>query len=144
MLVNEFLLCLERFKSIFIGSTNMLESMDPAAVRRFTFKVEFKTLLPEARVRMFEAFLLPFSGAALSEAEKKHLLSIPALTPGDFSVVAARARWMKGEGAENISLLESLAQEASYRQAGAAPGGAAGGAGAETPAGSAGRPSSVN
>jgi SpoVK/Ycf46/Vps4 family AAA+-type ATPase len=116
MLTNEFLICLERFRGIFIGSTNRFFSLDRAAIRRFTFKVEFKPLGPEGRLALFESYFRPLSESELTEAEKLHLLSLPSLTPGDFATVAAKAKWLMGEGRENLALLESLALEASYRE----------------------------
>jgi hypothetical protein len=120
MLVNELLHRLKGFTPVFIGTTNRLGSADPAAARRFAFKVEFGTLLPEARIKMFDSIVRPLSGAELTEPERRRLLSIPSLAPGDFAAAAAQARWRRGERSDNLSLLEMLAQEASFREAEAA------------------------
>jgi hypothetical protein len=114
-LTNEFLTCLDCHPGVFIGSTNMFSSLDPAAIRRFTFKVEFKPLTPKGRLILFDSFFLPISGERLSEPESKYLLSLPSLTPGDFSIVAEKAEWRENEARLNFSLLESLALEAAYR-----------------------------
>src|SRR5690606_22942609 len=42
--VNEMLQGMERFNGIFVCTTNLLESLDQAALRRFTFKIRFMPL----------------------------------------------------------------------------------------------------
>ena len=40
--VNELLQSMERFDGIFIAATNLMDSIDPAAMRRFTWKLRFR------------------------------------------------------------------------------------------------------
>jgi SpoVK/Ycf46/Vps4 family AAA+-type ATPase len=40
--VNEMLQGMERFAGIFICTTNLMDSIDQAALRRFTFKIQFQ------------------------------------------------------------------------------------------------------
>jgi hypothetical protein len=42
--VNEMLQGMERYNGIFICTTNLLDRLDQAALRRFTFKIRFKPL----------------------------------------------------------------------------------------------------
>src|SRR5947209_12802199 len=51
--VNEMLQGMERFDGIFVCTTNLLESLDQAALRRFTFKIKFMPLTSEQREQMF-------------------------------------------------------------------------------------------
>ena len=51
--VNEMLQGMERFKGIFICTTNLLERLDQAALRRFTFKIQFKPLSAPQREQAF-------------------------------------------------------------------------------------------
>ncbi|MDR0547893.1 MAG: AAA family ATPase [Deltaproteobacteria bacterium] len=115
LLTNEFLVCLERFKGIFIGSTNRFSSLDPAAIRRFTFKVEFKPLGPEGRIELFDSYFQTLTGSSVNESEKKYLLSLPSITPGDYSVVADKVKWLQKDSFDNFYILENLALEASFR-----------------------------
>ena len=39
--VNELLQQMENFSGVMIGATNFFENLDPAVLRRFTFKLEF-------------------------------------------------------------------------------------------------------
>ena len=52
--VNELLQCMERFDGIFIAATNMIEALDKASLRRFTYKVEFLPLSFDQRIAMLQ------------------------------------------------------------------------------------------
>ena len=51
--VNEMLQGMERFAGVFICTTNLLDRIDQAALRRFTFKIRFKPMTSVQRERMF-------------------------------------------------------------------------------------------
>lgn len=92
--VNEMLQRMERFPGIFICTTNLFQAIDAAALRRFTFKLEFLALSPEQRLKM----LISEAGVdinTLSEAEQQDLVincqAIKYLTPGDFATVKHQA-----------------------------------------------------
>jgi hypothetical protein len=51
--VNEMLQGMERFNGIFVCTTNLLDRLDQAALRRFTFKIKFKPLTAAQRETMF-------------------------------------------------------------------------------------------
>jgi SpoVK/Ycf46/Vps4 family AAA+-type ATPase len=51
--VNEMLQGMERYNGIFICTTNLLDRLDQAALRRFTFKIKFKPLTRAQRETMF-------------------------------------------------------------------------------------------
>ncbi len=90
--VNELLQCMERFDGIFVAATNLFGALDRAALRRFTFKLEFLALTPEQRVRL----VLREFGADLPVEERARLekgaRELHGLTPGDVAVVAHRER----------------------------------------------------
>ena len=44
---------MERFNGIFVCTTNLLDRLDQAALRRFTFKIKFMPLTAAQRERMF-------------------------------------------------------------------------------------------
>ena len=46
--VNEMLQGMERFDGIFVCTTNLLDRIDQAALRRFTFKIKFMPLTGDA------------------------------------------------------------------------------------------------
>ncbi len=90
--VNEMLQGMERFRGIFVCTTNLMDRLDAAALRRFTFKVQFKALRLEQRLALFaqEALGLPptddLSGA-LDPAWVRRLHKLDQLTMGDFAAI---------------------------------------------------------
>ncbi|MEH6791108.1 AAA family ATPase [Parasphingorhabdus sp.] len=83
-MVNGMLRQMEALKSPFIATTNYAELLDPASQRRFTIRVSFQELSADHAGDLFTRYFR---------------LSLPAdcqpldgQTPGDFAVVAERAR----------------------------------------------------
>ncbi len=89
--VNEMLQGMERFNGIFICTTNLFNSIDQAALRRFTFKVEFKPLKPAQREAMFTTEALAGDAAALTPQIKARLTELMQLCLGDFAAVRRQA-----------------------------------------------------
>jgi hypothetical protein len=89
---NELLQRMERFDGIVVVATNLFRDLDTAALRRFTFKIEFRELDANQRWKMFVAEAgLTHTAATLPpenrEAWEQRLLFMPYLTPGDFATV---------------------------------------------------------
>jgi hypothetical protein len=117
--VNELLQNMERFPGIFVAATNLFQDIDAAALRRFSWKLEFLPLKPEQAWRMFciEAGL-----SKKSINNHNHKLFIPLteidnLTPGDFATVKRQAV-MLGEDFTAAEWLEQLEAEAKAKMAG--------------------------
>lgn len=89
--VNEFLTQLESFDGIFIASTNLMDGLDQAALRRFDYKIQVTYLRPEQSWQMLnrqiDDWKLPMTNADWCRRE---LANMTLLTPGDFAVVARR------------------------------------------------------
>lgn len=90
--VNELLQHIERFEGIVIMCTNLFEGLDTAALRRFTFKLEFCELAASQRWEMFqeEAGLkgkLNTIEPKTREDWQERLWLMYKLTPGDFATV---------------------------------------------------------
>lgn len=90
--VNELLQHMERFEGIFIVATNLFKGLDAAALRRFTFKLEFKALDPDQRWKMFVAETglkgkLSTLGPKVRDEMWTELGLLPQLTAGDFATV---------------------------------------------------------
>lgn len=82
--VNEMLTQMETFDGIFIASTNFMESLDSATLRRFDLKVRFDWLKP-AQIRLLLGDLMQRL-ALPDEADVVEAISrIDCLTPGDFA-----------------------------------------------------------
>jgi SpoVK/Ycf46/Vps4 family AAA+-type ATPase len=90
--VNELLQRMERFDGIVIMATNLFRDLDAAALRRFTFKMEFLELDVAQRWSMFlrEADLtetIATIAPATKERWQLKLTLMKFLTPGDFATV---------------------------------------------------------
>jgi SpoVK/Ycf46/Vps4 family AAA+-type ATPase len=81
--VNEMLTWMEDPPLPFICTTNLMDDLDRAALRRFTFKVKYDYLRPEQTAQAFRHFFSMDAPAALSH--------LAGLTPGDFAVVKNKA-----------------------------------------------------
>ncbi|MGR3460943.1 MAG: AAA family ATPase [Roseovarius sp.] len=99
--VNEMLTWMESHPQPFACTTNMADRLDPAALRRFTFRAGFLPLTTEQRMEAFRRFF----GATPPEG----LQALDLLTPGDFSVVAKRARLLGTQTSDD--LLAQLVRE---------------------------------
>ncbi len=85
--VNEMLQGMERFKGIFICTTNLMDSIDQAALRRFTFKIQFKPLTREQRETLFATEVLGGDATQLLPADRTRLGALDQLCLGDFAAV---------------------------------------------------------
>ena len=85
--VNEMLQQMERHHGVFICTTNLLDRIDQAALRRFTFKIKFKPLTAEQRERMFVTEALDGQAERLTEDARRRLARLEQLCPGDFAAV---------------------------------------------------------
>ena len=81
--VNEMLTWMESHPLPFACTTNFGENLDPATLRRFTFKIALDYLTPVQSGAAFRAF---FGIEAPQEIEE-----LTTLTPGDFAVVRSKA-----------------------------------------------------
>ncbi len=85
--VNEMLQGMERYNGIFICTTNLLDKLDQAALRRFTFKIKFNPLNTEQRERMFVVEALAGDATQVTPAIRTRLHLMDQLCPGDFAAV---------------------------------------------------------
>jgi len=108
--VNEMLQGMERYAGVFICTTNLFQDLDEAALRRFTFKIQFKALKVEQRERMFVAEALDGDAAQLTDEQRKRLRQLDALTPGDFAAVKRQIDVL-GERFEPDEFLSQLEAE---------------------------------
>ena len=85
--VNEMLQGMERFQGIFICTTNLMDRVDQAALRRFSFKIQFKPLTLEQRERMFVTEALQGDAERLTPELRQRLARMDELCPGDYAAV---------------------------------------------------------
>ncbi len=92
--VNEMLTQMESFAGVFIASTNLIDGLDPAALRRFDLKVKLDFLRADQAWALLQRhcaqLVLPAPGAA----EQARLARLKRLTPGDFAAVLRQSRFV--------------------------------------------------
>lgn len=109
--VNELLTQMEAFDGVFICTTNLMDKLDPASLRRFSFKVKFNYLTADQRAALFLQLLERLGGdTAAADSYYQHIRRLEQLTPGDFAV-AARQFELWGTSATAQKLYEQLAKE---------------------------------
>jgi transitional endoplasmic reticulum ATPase len=109
--VNELLTQMEAYDGVFICTTNLLDRLDQASLRRFVFKVKFDYLTADQRWYLFRRELERLGGEPESanrwEAQVRRL---EHLTPGDFAVAARQFRIL-GEAPSAAQLHDRLRLE---------------------------------
>ena len=113
--VNEMLTQMESFEGIFIATTNFMDTLDRASIRRFDMKVEFK---PLDCARLKQAFSLYAKHLGISDyavflestSAKRALEKLENICFGDFALIARGAAFAPLESAQE--LLEKLQEEA--------------------------------
>lgn len=113
--VNELLQQMEAFDGIFICTTNLMNDVDEAAMRRFTFKVRFDALTRQQVEAMFAEFVFGSPSALLTAPARQILHKLTGATPGDFATVQRQERLL-GERYTAESFLRSLERECALKQ----------------------------
>lgn len=105
--VNQLLCNLEMFELPFFAATNFKKRLDKALLRRCDFKLELDYLIPEQVSRM----ILKLTGKkTLGKSETAKLVGLDRITPGDFTVIARKMRFLN-KAPTPIEVLEFLFEE---------------------------------
>jgi SpoVK/Ycf46/Vps4 family AAA+-type ATPase len=118
--VNEMLAQMERFSGILVISTNLVDTLDEAALRRFDAKILFRHLSTEQRRTCFldRCRALGIADAEIETAFVRHLAKADTLSLGDFASVVRRHRLHPYQSAAEFG--RALAAECVLKQRGAA------------------------
>lgn len=118
--VNEMLTQMERFDGLFICSTNLMQKLDDASLRRFALKIKFDYLRPEQRWRLFIEQAKRIRRTQENDF-RQALNQLSNLTPGDFATVRRQSSLL-GASLTAAELLQRLQQECkNKRDAGSSP-----------------------
>ena len=105
--VNEMLVQMEKFNGIFIATTNLIDHLDQASLRRFDLKLEFKTLQPKQLEKIFISYCKELKIETPTEQELHQIKSLKNLSPGDFATISRQSRFRKiGSALEFIKRLK--------------------------------------
>jgi SpoVK/Ycf46/Vps4 family AAA+-type ATPase len=100
--VNEMLVQMEKHKLPFVCTTNIEESIDPAAFRRFTFKIGYDYLKRNQSYAIYEHYFG-------RKAPDKSLDDLLQLAPGDFANIYEKTGFL-GE-LNDDEIIEMLKEE---------------------------------
>ncbi len=102
--VNEMLTCMESHEYPFICTTNLLDALDEASLRRFTFKIKFDFMNNE-QIKLAMKHFFNISNASLN---------IYGLTTGDFATVKKKADFLNITDIDELSKM--LQAEVKFKQ----------------------------
>ena len=109
---NEFLTQMERYRGILICTTNRLDDLDTASLRRFNHKLGFDYLTAIGNLLFYDLFLGPLAPDPLNPEVRLEIKQIKNLAPGDFKVVRDRYSFHPPEDINHRMLIEALQKEA--------------------------------
>lgn len=111
--VNELLQQMEAYQGILLMTSNHLQVVDHAALRRFDLKIRFDYLTSE-QARRFFIRAMGKDALRLENDFLQRSLHAMQLTPGDFQAVLRRFNVM-GQAVNEIGLMQGLRQEYDLR-----------------------------
>jgi SpoVK/Ycf46/Vps4 family AAA+-type ATPase len=113
--VNELLTQMERFKGLFICSTNLIDRLDSASIRRFDFKIRLSYLKPSQAWLLFCETLNTVEASIPGGNDlQARLETFKNLTPGDFATIVRQNR-LSGDQLTPETLLHGLASESRFK-----------------------------
>lgn len=116
--VNTLLSEMERFRGIFIVGTNLIQRLDPAALRRFSFRLHFDYLTSEGKEIFYRTYFKPLNMPELTDSEKKSLHDIDQMTPSDFRNTRQQFFYLEDSNLTNAEIIEALAAEVASKTSG--------------------------
>lgn len=106
---------MESYRGLFIASTNLMDNLDEAALRRFDLKISFGYLTAEQITQLLSQHLRQMGLKKPDSLKLARLLRQSCLTPGDFALVARRARFNPFTDANQV--IDALLAESSLKSA---------------------------
>ncbi|MDF1878418.1 AAA family ATPase [Sulfurimonas sp. SAG-AH-194-C20] len=100
--VNEMLVQMENFDGVFIATTNLMDNLDKASLRRFDLKLEFKALQKEQAYKMFKSASKKLCLKGKVKELKSAIYSLKNLTPGDFAAVTRQNKFRPLKNVEDL------------------------------------------
>ncbi|WP_161984362.1 AAA family ATPase [Mariprofundus erugo] len=108
--VNELLVQMEQFDGLFICSTNLMDDLDQASLRRFAIKAKFDYLRPEQALMMLQNECVDVP----DEGQAQAIQALKTLAPGDFSAVKKRLDILGLEASPEV-MINGLKEEVAVK-----------------------------
>lgn len=114
--VNEMLTQMESFPEVFIASTNLMDGLDQAALRRFDIKLKFDFMKAGQSWMLLQSHCVALALPQPGPDQKVKLARLGNLTPGDFAAVIRRNRFSPLNNAD--AFLDALEKECLVKENG--------------------------
>ena len=111
--INEMLTQMESFSGVLIASTNLIDQLDAASMRRFDIKLHFGYMLPEQIRRMLRAYCQSMNLPAPRPSDLDMAATMDCAAPGDFAAAARRHRFEPFP--DSSSFISAVADEREYK-----------------------------
>lgn len=111
--VNEMLTQIESYGGVLLATTNLMDGLDPAALRRFDLKIKLDYLRPEQAWELLQRHCSALHLPAPAIALRPRLAQLRHLTPGDFAAVLRQQRFRPLPDA--FSLIDALEAECALK-----------------------------
>ena len=98
--VNEFLTQMESYEGYLVATTNLLDLMDNACLRRFDLKTKLEYMTDDQAEEMYRRLAQKWKFSVGNEVN--NLRKIRNLSPGDFAAIDRRLRFTKAVSGEKI------------------------------------------
>jgi len=118
--VNELLTQMEQFNGLFFCTTNLIDLLDQASLRRFDLKIKFDYLKPKQAWLLFKQTLNDAGISSIDDEKtyKEQIKALQGVTPGDFATAIKQNRFTPKKLTAEY-LLEALIREIKFKQYGA-------------------------
>ncbi|HBL54034.1 MAG TPA: hypothetical protein DDZ34_08485 [Syntrophaceae bacterium] len=113
--VNEFLTQMERFRGLLICTTNRMEQLDSASMRRFNQKIGFDYLTGDGNVIFYRRMLAPLIHGRPTKDVLNPLCHCSNLAPGDFKIVRDRFSFYSQNELTHETLVQALLEESQIK-----------------------------
>jgi SpoVK/Ycf46/Vps4 family AAA+-type ATPase len=104
---------IESFPGILIASTNLIDQLDPASLRRFDIKIHFNYLLPAQAGRLLVSHCQNLGLQHPAPEDLALTAAMETATPGDFAAVARQHRFQPFRDAGG--LLQAVIRELEHK-----------------------------
>jgi len=84
---------MENYNGIFIATTNLMDNLDRASLRRFDLKLKFDYLKPYQAWELFISYAKELGFSKPTISFKNTVENLRHLTPGDFAAVVRQSRF---------------------------------------------------
>jgi len=100
--VNEMLTQMESFDGIFIATTNLMDNLDKASIRRFDLKLKFDYLKPEQTLKLFKEFAKDIGIKEINKDEEDIIKRLRNVVPGDLAAIKRQSKFNPVRDAKDL------------------------------------------